>query len=140
MRVSRCVPTAVLLAAVASGDTAAAEVTYRGEWRCEALPSANLGPSRAEAFAIRDGAQLTVTRPVRTRDGAREVGRETGTTTIRDGRFSLETSTTMSRTAINGSFTGTATDQEIAFSGSQKMQLASGGFGERRCTVRLTRQ
>lgn len=78
---------------------------------------------------------------MRTRDGAREVGRETGTTTTsRDGRFSLETSTTMSRTAINGSFTGTATDQEIAFSGRQKMQLASGDFGERRCTDRLARQ
>jgi hypothetical protein len=140
MRVSRCVPAAVLLAAIASGAASAAEISYRGEWRCEALPSANLGPSRAEAFAIRDGARLTVSRPVRTRDGAREVGRETGTTTIRDGRFSLETSTTMARTMINGSFTGTATDQEIAFSGTQKMQLASGGFGERRCTVRLTRQ
>lgn len=139
MRFSRCVP-ALLLVSAAPGDVAAAEVMYRGDWRCEALPSANLGASRADAFAVRDGAQLTVSRPVRTRDGAREVGRETGTTTIRDGRFSLETSTTMARTAINGRFTGTATDQEIEFSGMQKMQLASGGFGERRCRVKLTRQ
>lgn len=51
MRGFRCVAVDGLLAMVAAG-AAAAEVTYRGEWRCEALPSANLGPSRAEASAI----------------------------------------------------------------------------------------
>ena len=135
MRVSRCVLTAVLLAAVASGAASAAEMSYRGEWRCETLPSANLGASRAEAFAVRDGARLTVSRPVRTRDGAREVGRETGTTTIRDGRFTLETSTTMARTTINGSFTGTATVGEPCFTGRRSipMQLAAMGQPDSVC-------
>jgi hypothetical protein len=139
MRKFRCVVVVGLLAIGAAGG-AAAEMTYRGEWRCEALPAANLAALRADAYALRDGARLTVVRPVRTPDGTREVGRETGTTTIRDGRFSVETSTTLPRTVINGSFTGTATDQEIAFNGIQKVQLAAGGFGERRCTVSLARQ
>jgi hypothetical protein len=139
MRTFRCVVVVGLLAIGAAGG-AAAEMTYRGEWRCEALPAANLPALRADAYALRDGARLTVVRPVRTPDGTREIGRETGTTTIRDGRFSVETSVTLPRSVINGSFTGTATDQVIAFNGIQKVQLSVGGFGERRCTVSLARQ
>ncbi|WP_333671313.1 hypothetical protein [Elioraea tepidiphila] len=136
----RIVTVAALLMVAVPGISPAAEISYRGDWRCEALPSANLSAVRADAMALRNGPRLTVWRPVRTPDGSRELGRETGTTTIRDGRFTLETSVTLPRTVINGTFVGSATDTEIAFSGVQKVQLDAGGFGERRCRVTLTRQ
>jgi hypothetical protein len=67
-----------------------------------------------------------------------ESGRASGTTTIRDGKFVVETTGPEGR--IKGRFEGTVSNAEIVLKGIERMTLPDRGDGERACQATLKRR
>jgi hypothetical protein len=116
----------------------AAEVAYSGTWECEATPKLSIGTVRVPGTAVRDGDRLTVSRVVLAPGGASESGRASGTTTVRDGKFIVETVGPEGR--IVGRYEGTASDAEIVLKGIERLKLPERGEGERACRATLMRR
>jgi hypothetical protein len=116
----------------------AAEVSYTGTWECDATPALGIPMVRVPGTAVRDGNRLTVARIVHKPGTTEESGRAGGTTTIRDGRFVVETVGPEGR--IAGRFEGTASDAEIVLKGIERLKFPDRGDGERTCRATLQRR
>lgn len=115
-----------------------AEVAYEGNFTCDPTPTLNVPAFTAPGLASRDGDRLTVSRIVYRANTNEEVGRSTGTAAIADGRVAVDLATPSG--SISGRFTGTATDKEIALSGTETVRPAAGGVHQRTCKAALTRR
>ena len=133
-----CSSRAVALCVALAPAAFAAEITYSGTWECEATPKLSIGTVRVPGTAVRDGDRLTVSRVVLAPGGASESGRASGTTTVRDGKFVVETVGPEGR--IMGRYEGTASDAEIVLKGSERLKLPERGEGERACQATLKRR
>jgi hypothetical protein len=116
----------------------AAEVAYTGTWECEATPKLSIPSVVVPGEAVRDGDRLTVSRIVHKPGTKVESGRASGTTTIRDGKFVVETTGPEGR--IKGRFEGTVSNAEIVLKGIERMTLPDRGDGERACQATLKRR
>lgn len=116
----------------------AAEVSYSGTWECDATPKLNIPLVRVPGTAVRDGDRLTVSRIVHKPGTTEESGRATGTTTVRDGKFVVETAGPEGR--ITGRFEGTVSDAEIVLKGIERLKIPDRGEGERACQATLKRR
>lgn len=124
----------LVFAPSASGEA----VAYKGSFVCDPTPTLNVPAFAAPAVASREGDRLTVSRIVYRANTNEEVGRSTGTAAIADGRVAVDLATPSG--SISGRFTGTATDTEIALSGTETVKPAAGGVHQRTCKATLTRQ
>jgi hypothetical protein len=130
---------AACIALVPLSVTMAGELTYAGTWDCDASPKMILPAVSAPASAVRDGDRLTVSRVVKRRGSGEEIGRLAGTAVIRDGRVTVEATSTGAD--ITARMTGTVSDSEIELSGSEHVKLLGDGReDDRSCRVRLTRK
>ena len=116
----------------------AAQVSYSGNWECEATPKLSIPPVRVPGTAIRDGNRLTVSRIVHKPGTFEESGRASGSTTVRDGKFVVETVGPEGR--FTGRYEGTASDAEIVLKGIERLKFPDRGEGERTCRATLKRQ
>jgi hypothetical protein len=116
----------------------AAEISYSGTWECEATPKLSIGMVRVPGEAVRDGNRLTVSRIVMKPGTGEESGRASGTTTVRDGKFIVETAGPEGR--ITGRFEGTVSDAEIMLKGIERLKIPERGDGERACQATLKRR
>lgn len=115
----------------------AAEVSYSGAWECEATPKLSIPPVRVPGTAVRDGDRLTVSRTVHKPGTFEESGRASGTTTVRDGKFAVETVGPEGR--FTGRYEGTVSDAEIVLKGIERLKFPDRGEGERACRATLKR-
>lgn len=116
----------------------AAEVTYSGMWECDATPKLSIPIVRVPGEAVREGNLLTVSRIVHKPGTTEESGRASGTTTVRDGKFVVETTGPEGR--ITGHFEGIVSDAEIMLKGIERLKLPDRGEGERACRATLKRR
>ena len=116
----------------------AAEITYAGNWECEATPQLDIPNFSVPGTAVRDGNRLTVSRTVFKPGTFEELGRVSGVTTAQDGKFVVETATPSG--GITGRFEGTVSDAEVALKGIERLKIPDRGEGERTCRASLKRQ
>jgi hypothetical protein len=133
-----CSSGALVLCAALAPAAFAAETTYSGTWECEATPKLSIPPVRAPGTAVRDGNRLSVSRVTYKPGTTEESGRASGTTTIQDGKFVVETVGPEGR--IMGRYEGTVSDAEIVLKGSERLKLPERGEGERACQATLKRR
>ncbi len=116
----------------------AAELAYSGTWQCDATPNLNIPPVRVPGEAVRDGNRLTVSRIVHRPGTTEESGRASGTTTVRDGKFVVETVGPEGR--FTGRFEGTVSAAEVVLKGVERLKMPQRGEGERACEATLKRR
>jgi hypothetical protein len=116
----------------------AAEITYAGNWECEATPKLTIPNFSAPGTVVREGNRLAVSRTVYRPGTYEEVGRVSGTTTAQDGKFVGETATPSG--GITGRFEGTVSDAEVALKGVDRLKIPDRGEGERDCRATLKRR
>lgn len=133
-----CSSAAVALCAALAPAAFAAEVAYSGTWECDATPKLSIPSVRVPGTAVRDGNRLTVSRVVHKPGTSEESGRASGTTTVRDGKFIVETVGPEGR--IVGHYEGTVTDAEMILTGIERLKLPDRGEGERTCQATLKRR
>ena len=116
----------------------AAEITYAGNWECEATPKLNIPNFSVPGTAVRDGNRLTVSRTVYKPGTFEEVARASGTATIQGGNVVVEIATPEG--IITGRFEGTVSDAEIRLKGMERIKTPDRGEGERACNATLNRR
>jgi hypothetical protein len=116
----------------------AAEISYSGTWECEATPKLGIPLVRVPGTAVRDGDRLTVSRVVHKPGTTEESGRASGTTTVRNGKFVVETAGPEGR--FTGRFEGSVSDAEIVLKGIERLKIPDRGDGERACQATLKRR
>ncbi len=119
--------------------TGAGELAYQGTWECDASPKMIAPSVSAPASAVRDGGRLTISRVVHRRGTGEQVGRLSGTAVVRDGRVTVEATSTGA--SITARMSGTVSDSEIVLAGSERVKLLDDGReDDRSCRVRLVRK
>lgn len=113
-------------------------MAYSGTWQCDATPNLGIPPVRVPGEAVRDGNRLSVSRIVHRPGTTEESGRASGTTTVRDGKFVVETVGPEGR--FTGRFEGTVSDAEIVLKGVERLKMPERGEGERACEATLKRR
>jgi hypothetical protein len=116
----------------------AAEVSYSGTWECDATPKLSIPMVRVPSEAMRDGIRLTVSRIDHKPGTTEESRRAGGTTTVRDGKFVVETAGPEG--GITGRFERTVSDAEIVLKGIERVKIPDQGEGERACRATLMRR
>lgn len=116
----------------------AVEVSYSGTWDCDATPKLNVPFVRVPGEATLDGNRLTVSRIVHKPGTTEERGRASGTTTVRNGEFVVETAGP--EIQFTGRYEGTVSDAEIVLKGIERLNLPDRGEGERACRATLKRR
>jgi hypothetical protein len=118
--------------------SAGAAESYAGTWECDAVPALNIPSVGVPGEATREGDRLTVSRVVHKPRSSEISGRASGTATVRDGKFVVETTGPENR--FTGRYEGTVSDKAIALKGVESIRLPGQGDGERACRATLTRR
>lgn len=143
LRVGEQLAMAACVALVPLSVTMAGELAYQGTWECDASPKMIAPSVSAPASAVRDGDRLTLSRVVHRRGTGEEVGRLSGTALVRDGRVTVEATSSGAgmSASITARMSGTVSDGEIVLTGSEHVKLLADGREEdRACRVRLVRK
>jgi len=119
-------------------DAAAADDTYRGRLRCDAIPSLTVAPVDVEFTMAVHGATATYRRPVLSWDGQQMVGTEIGTGTIgADGSVILQGGVSGRLGAFIARYTGRIAGTHLDLSGTESFTAPR--QYERSCTITVDR-